>query len=171
MELPEYKYATLDADSIRVFVLRPLNDGVELQGCVISTRLGADMFYEAISYCWATESGDDSLLESLRIGQRSEAAQIPITKTCRDALCRFRNAHRPRVLWVDAICIDQTNQHECSHQVGIMAEIYRRAEKVLIYLGSGVDLGVKSSERIERLFAWIKRWACNAKGSECEKKC
>jgi hypothetical protein len=36
-----------------------------------------------------------------------------------------------RVLWADALCIDQGNEDEKEHQVGLMREIYRKAETVL----------------------------------------
>jgi hypothetical protein len=48
----------------------------------------------------------------------------------------------PRLVWADAICIDQTNNSERGHQVNIMGEIYRTARNVVVYLG-------KSTERTE----------------------
>ena len=38
-------------------------------------------------------------------------------------------------LWIDAICINQSKLDERNHQVQIMAEIYQRADQVLIWLG------------------------------------
>jgi len=40
-------------------------------------------------------------------------------------------------LWVDQLCIDQANVQERNHQVRNMAEIFRTASKVLIWLGLG----------------------------------
>jgi hypothetical protein len=45
-----------------------------------------------------------------------------------------------------------------------MANIYRQATRVLIYIGSGGELGINSSDRIKALFAWIKKNSCNGKG-------
>jgi hypothetical protein len=39
------------------------------------------------------------------------------------------------VLWVDAICINQHNNQEKSHQVSMMGEIYKRDTQVLAWLG------------------------------------
>ena len=39
-------------------------------------------------------------------------------------------------MWADALCIDQQNTHERSHQIRIMGDIYRRAASTIIYLGS-----------------------------------
>lgn len=45
----------------------------------------------------------------------------------------------PRILWADAVCIDQSDVEEKSHQVNLMGEIYGRASRVLIWLGEDPD--------------------------------
>jgi hypothetical protein len=51
-------------------------------------------------------------------------------KNCEAALRRLRLPSAPRQLWVDAICIDQTNIEERNHQVGMMDLIFRLASTV-----------------------------------------
>lgn len=46
---------------------------------------------------------------------------------------------RRRVLWVDALCINQSDEQERSHQIALMADIYRKASKVLIWLENVVE--------------------------------
>lgn len=41
-----------------------------------------------------------------------------------------------RILWIDAICINQDDIDERNHQVGMMGDIYRKADKVPVWLGS-----------------------------------
>jgi hypothetical protein len=38
-------------------------------------------------------------------------------------------------LWIDALCIDQADARERTHQVGIMSEIFGRADQVISWLG------------------------------------
>jgi len=38
-------------------------------------------------------------------------------------------------LWIDALCIDQENVTERSHQVNLMGTIYKSAKRVLVWLG------------------------------------
>lgn len=38
-------------------------------------------------------------------------------------------------LWIDAICINQNNDSERAHQVRLMADIYQKASRVLVWLG------------------------------------
>jgi hypothetical protein len=42
-------------------------------------------------------------------------------------------------LWIDALCIDQADARERTHQVGIMAEIFGRAGQVISWLGAAYD--------------------------------
>ena len=38
-------------------------------------------------------------------------------------------------LWIDALCIDQENDQERNHQVGLMGRLYSSARTVLVWLG------------------------------------
>lgn len=42
-------------------------------------------------------------------------------------------------LWIDALCIDQSDARERTHQVGIMSEIFGRADQVISWLGPAYD--------------------------------
>ena len=83
--------------------------------------------YEALSYCW----GDIS--EKVRIV--CNEAYLAITKNLYAALRRLRDGRQSRTLWVDAICIDQSNMNERNSQVALMREIYASCSGVIIWLG------------------------------------
>jgi hypothetical protein len=57
------------------------------------------------------------------------------------------------MVWIDAICIDQGNDFERNHQVGLMRRIYSAASEVFVYLGEPSSL---SNEAFERLM-WAKK--------------
>lgn len=83
--------------------------------------------YEALSYCW----GDpNSKIDVICNGRR-----LAVTANLYDALQAFRDAHKPRVLWVDAVCINQIDNFEKRHQVGSMDRIYKNARVVPAWLG------------------------------------
>ncbi|KAF2025398.1 HET-domain-containing protein, partial [Setomelanomma holmii] len=84
--------------------------------------------YEAISYTWATEGGDDMKTGCVYCDERI----IPVTKNCEAILRRLRRPWKTRRVWVDAICINQVNTSERNHQVGLMDHVYRKASNVLI---------------------------------------
>jgi hypothetical protein len=52
---------------------------------------------------------------------------------------RLRDPSFPRIIWIDAICIDQKNDEEKGHQIQIMADIYGKANRVLVWLGESVE--------------------------------
>jgi hypothetical protein len=62
---------------------------------------------------------------------------INITHNLHAALQQFRLPNAERVLWADAICINQTDIDEKSTQVPLMKDIYSGASAVLVWLGSG----------------------------------
>lgn len=44
-------------------------------------------------------------------------------------------------MWVDVICINQSDKTEKEHQIPLMAEIYAKASQVLVWLGESEDNG------------------------------
>ncbi|KAK4445997.1 heterokaryon incompatibility protein-domain-containing protein [Podospora aff. communis PSN243] len=64
---------------------------------------------------------------------------LPVTANCVAALKRVRFISKPRVVWIDAVCINQNDLDERGHQVRLMAEIYTKAKRVLVYPGEPED--------------------------------
>lgn len=65
--------------------------------------------YEALSYVWGSE--DDP--EAIRIIIDTEKTFIfPVTQNLSTALRYLRRLSEPRIIWVDAICINQSNNIE-----------------------------------------------------------
>ena len=50
-------------------------------------------------------------------------------------LLHLRSRTHPLNLWVDAVCINQEDRHECNSQVALMSFIYTRAQMVVAWLG------------------------------------
>lgn len=86
----------------------------------------------ALSYRW----GDDTSKEIAYCGH--DRIEVPIRRGLHQALRRIRFAHKPRVVWADAICIDQANTEEKNSQVRLMSEIYSNA-LVCVWLAAGYD--------------------------------
>lgn len=82
--------------------------------------------YAALSYTW----GDTTLNRNIICGGRN----LPVTQYLDTALRRFR-ASTWWMIWVDAVCIDQSNISERNQQVSMMKHIYSQAKMVFVYLG------------------------------------
>lgn len=54
----------------------------------------------------------------------------------REALERLRDPVLERVIWIDAICINQGDTEEKSRQVQVMSMVYAKAIRVVVWLGN-----------------------------------
>ncbi|KZM19703.1 uncharacterized protein EKO05_0004039 [Ascochyta rabiei] len=133
-ESPQYRYKPLRyslGQEIRLVVLFAGGFLDDLSCKIVHVNLADNPVYEAISYTWADSEGDLALSQKISCSGKI----IPITKNCEAALRRLRRSGRNRRLWVDAICIDQNDALDKSHQVNIMSKIYANASQVAAYLG------------------------------------
>ncbi|KAK4231435.1 heterokaryon incompatibility protein-domain-containing protein, partial [Podospora fimiseda] len=83
---------------------------------------------------------------------------LSITSNLEKALRQLRQTNSVRILWVDAICINQNSIEERNHQVNLMGLIYSRADKVLLWLGP-----TKIKEDSDFLFDAITSKSYNSK--------
>lgn len=91
------------------------------------------LYYEALSYVWGSPEDPSSVF--VGGGRRV----IPITRNLDVAMRHLRYPDRPRVVWIDALCIDQANLGEKSRQVGYMGYVYWSAPRVVVWLGPEAD--------------------------------
>ncbi|KAF2445504.1 HET-domain-containing protein, partial [Karstenula rhodostoma CBS 690.94] len=129
-------YEPLPHDSeqqyIRTCTLYPGTGNEPVQVELQPHRVGSDDIpYEAVSWVWGNPLNSTTLLYK---GQN-----ISIRKSLEDALRVFRYVDRPRVLWVDALCINQDDVEERSEQVAMMGSVYSYASGVLIWLGNDTE--------------------------------
>ncbi|KAF2657713.1 hypothetical protein K491DRAFT_556934, partial [Lophiostoma macrostomum CBS 122681] len=96
-----------------------------------TVSLSSSPQYTALSYTWPQDGEDAGPVCAIDCGKY----QIKTSKNCFDALQRIQRKRQNRPIWVDALCINQKNLHEKTHQVRLMGEIYSRAQTVYIWLG------------------------------------
>lgn len=127
-----YEYLPLSTPtSIRVLNLHPCaanSEDKQLHCTIEEVSLGSDPVFQAISYTW----GENLFPCTLLCGSDT----IKITQNLHDALQNFRQPDEELRIWIDAICINQSDTKEKSHQIPLMEEIYRKASNVLIWLGT-----------------------------------
>lgn len=78
-------------------------------------------------------------------------ATLSITKNLAALLRSLRRVYTWRILWVDAICIDQENHVERSAEVSRMGTIYGKARQVIVWLGPESE----NSRLAMRTLQWI----------------
>ncbi len=100
--------------------------------------------FEVISYTWANEAGDATKTKKIFLA----GWPFSVTANCEAALKRVRRPTSSRVVWIDAVCINQDDRNERGHQVRLMPEIYSGARRVLIYLGEPRRGGARRLEQL-----------------------
>ncbi|TVY18242.1 Heterokaryon incompatibility protein 6, OR allele [Lachnellula arida] len=84
--------------------------------------------YDALSYTWGSGENADAMV--------CNGAKLPISNGLFEALRTLRRPEKQvRYLWVDAICINQSDDGEKSKQVWNMLTIYEKAAGVIVWLG------------------------------------
>jgi hypothetical protein len=132
--MSSYPYSLLppDGDNIRLLRLLPNEDEAaplhcELRNYSLRRLSPRTHLYEALSYVW----GDPDKTLSICVGKN----RFQVTVNLHAALSRLRDHSFKRIIWVDAICIDQSNKEERKQQVQLMAKIYSNAHRVIVWLG------------------------------------
>ncbi|KAH8780786.1 heterokaryon incompatibility protein-domain-containing protein, partial [Hyaloscypha finlandica] len=131
-----YQYQKLtESDAIRLILLQPSTDLDSPLDCTLLntslTRCHINFSdkYTALSYVW----GDPARSRLIKVNNEA----MYITASLDSALRHLRDRHRPRLIWADAICIDQDDPEERNQQVNQMGWVYRQANHTFIYLGEG----------------------------------
>jgi hypothetical protein len=122
--------------NFRLVKILPGRFGAPLK-CELVHGLIEGSSFEALSYAW----GSTKLEKPISVN----GVRFKITKNLYLALLHLRREKVSRIMWIDAISINQQDLIERGHQVQYMREIYRNATCVIIWLGL-------SSKRIEGLF-------------------
>jgi hypothetical protein len=127
-----YTYDDLDPAmrEIRLLRLVPGNWEEPLRGELQIASLDDLSSYQALSYVW----GNPNIVQTIQL----HGKPFCITANLWAALRRLRRSYHERILWVDAVCINQRDLKEKSHQVSIMGEIFSRASQVFIWLGDSI---------------------------------
>lgn len=130
---PQIMYTPLaDSDDIRLLVLQPrprTSIDKTIKCSMITAKLSSKPEYEAFSYMWGPE--DCLTTFSISLGGKPFA----VRENLHQALLSLWDDNAPRVLWADALCINQDDVQERGHQVRQMSEVYSTAKQVLVWLG------------------------------------
>ncbi len=126
-----YDHAPLTRpNTIRVLKLSPASTPSDplhctlVQICIETSPIHP---YTALSYSW------DAQIASQPI--QCDGGALLITANCVAAMRALRKTDETVTLWIDSICIDQSNLAEKSMQVALMGQIYSLASSVIVWLG------------------------------------
>ena len=141
----QYEYRPLqNPGDIRLLKLHVSeDDNADINGEIYHVSPTDGVAYEAVSYFWGPRSKAESTIYIAGLA-------IPVTDNLHAALLRFRNVRYAtpaplssgpphRLVWIDAVCINQRDLSERAQQVRHMRQIYQHASRVLVWLGESDD--------------------------------
>jgi hypothetical protein len=135
----QFTYKALSEDKNEIRLLRihkqkPSSDQIECD--IFHVSLDSTPSYNALSYAWG-----DPLDPKFQISLSGRAFMV--RKNLWEALHQIRFESEELIIWIDAICINQSDLAERSEQVCKMKSIFEQAKQVMVWLGSserGSDL-------------------------------
>jgi hypothetical protein len=135
-----FEYSTLNRGKrqIRLLKLERRTPFLYISANLITCDMDNPIPYEAISYVWGPPTAKERpvLLDN---------SLIHLTTTVHSILLRRSSLFTTRYLWIDSLCINQSDTQEKTSQVRLMTEIYQTAYRVYIYLGESSKAWLASS--------------------------
>jgi hypothetical protein len=122
-------YERLDSKrrEIRIAKLNAGDFSDDIHCTLFKVSLDDNPQYEALSYVW----GDTGVTRQISLN----GSPYQVTESLEIALRHLRLPSEDRILWVDAICINQRDVPERNVQVRHMGSVYETASKVIAWLG------------------------------------
>lgn len=118
---------------------------------VVHVDLDDDPTYLAISYAW----GDKSVVGHFLDPSGTETP-LGYSQVILDILNTLVPPDETLYLWIDAICINQEDPDERASQVTIMGDIYRKAQQVIIFLGTADDASTRAMDLLQLTRGFIQ---------------
>jgi Heterokaryon incompatibility protein (HET) len=142
-EYDKYRYSKLTSDrSIRLLKLHSPGTGTlnsttdDLISCELEeVALADNPKYEALSYSWGIFPRDFPVVVMPSTVQTGKPTALSTNPSLYSALKRLRHPTQTRTLWVDQLCINQEDDDEKSKQVLLMADIFKDAQRTVVWLG------------------------------------
>jgi len=143
--IQDYQYGPLAHDGntrfIQLYPAAHFEDPIRVdivERAYYASKTQDPVSYEALSYAWGSDEDPAYIFVGAKSRLRVRRNVTQILRYLRDGIalgCTLR------ILWIDAICINQADEEEKGKQVTMMGNIYACAVSVLIWTGEpGHDL-------------------------------
>lgn len=93
-----------------------------------------ELKFEALSYVWGSALDPEEIFVEAT-SEPSGYASLSVGQNLAKALRHLRHKANQRTLWIDAVCINQSDIPEREAQVLRMADVYSLASRVVVWLG------------------------------------
>lgn len=145
---PLYRHLCPSKEEIRLLELHPSDSSAsDITASLSVVSLRDNPSYVALSYVWG---GSGIPVPTISLSDHTKA----VTDNLRAALYALRDKTDTRLIWIDALCINQEDNTEKDHQVKLMGKLYQKCASCWIWLG-----GATSIAGIETAVKLLENWA------------
>lgn len=147
VDLSSYYQLSSISSQVRLLIIEPATAVEQPLVCQLRViSLDDSPEYEALSWCWGTEAETSTM--------HVNGQEFACKPTLDQALRHLRKSSTAISMWVDAVCINQSDVEEKASQIPLMGRIYSQAKAVRVWLGEGFE----GSQRAIALLDCIQRW-------------
>ena len=143
-------YQHLSADDIRLLYCK-IADGTPLWLLETSERRTAPK-YNALSYCWGNGVKQSPIVcngHSIKVTSSVAGALQMIAQSSTQVGTHF---------WVDALCLNQEDEHEKAVHIARMSQIYAEACQVIVWLGEADSESDNAMINIRQILPILRSW-------------
>lgn len=181
--MSRFIYLPLDTarKELRLVNLLPGPFDTDIQVEILHTKLSEEYQpdYDALSYVWGSTEDPETIAVAYRNGlgepgraRQSRSTSVPesssrtgdnpvhevllVTQNLSTALRYLRRPSTERVIWIDAICINQDDIQERSIEIARMGLIYKKARRVIVWLGPPAENSTLAFDTIRTIGRDVK---------------
>ena len=134
----------LDKNEIRLICIQPGVGTEDLEADILVANIASRPHYDVLSYVW----GSDPNKHKIKL---SSGPVLMVGVDAAKMLMALRHPKSPKVVWIDAICIDQDDVLERNAQIQIMSLIFKQASNLCIWLGDNTPWCETAFEFVTRI--------------------
>jgi Heterokaryon incompatibility protein (HET) len=105
---------------------------------------------EVLSYVWGPEDREQDIICEAKI-LKGTPNLLEVLRRLRHRMLKSKHYDQTGLLWIDAICINQDDFAERSQQVQLMTDVYKNAERVLVWIGEEPALSRRTFDTLHLL--------------------
>jgi hypothetical protein len=110
--------------------------------------------FEALSYCW----GDPTIQKPINMEYNEKTSELGVSETVESIMRHLRrNDGRARKIWIDVICVNQSNYEERAQQVALMTDVYSMADVVNVWLNPSTHITALAFLVIRDIYNYRRR--------------
>jgi len=150
----QFVYSNLHRGEFRLFMLFPGKENDALRGAIFTCVSGESIPpFQALSYEWGPET------QGQKYTIDTETGQLVIRKSLDQALRKLRGGNSTMILWIDAICINQTDDTEKAKQIPLLPRIFQLATCTLAIVTDKGNHGGAAMQTLLQIVAKARREA------------